>query len=128
MSEPKTTAEQAKLEHLELVRALSREITAAVASIERNDLTALRASIAQQERICHELASRPWSLPASGWRSPDALHEAYAALAQLNRVYAGLIKRSKRCVDLLSVVYGASDAGYEKQTAAAQHQSLTCEA
>jgi len=128
MSEPQTTAHQPPLQHLQLVQALSREITAAIAAIEHNDLQGLRTSIAQQERICHDLTAKPWALPLGGSRKPDALHEAYAGLAQLNRVYAGLIRRSKRCVDLLSVVYGASEAGYEKHTAASDRQSLTCEA
>ncbi|HZP64534.1 MAG TPA: hypothetical protein VFB28_14055 [Terriglobales bacterium] len=127
MSEPQTSANQARLE-LELVRGLSREISTAIAAVEHNDLPALQASIAQQERMCRELASRPWSLPTSGAQKSDALHEAYAALAQLNRVYAGLIRRSKRCIDLLTIVYGASEANYEKQAAAAERQSLICEA
>ena len=127
MPETNATREQAQLEHLELVRALSREITSAIAAIERNDLPAFRAAIAHQEKICHELVARKWSPSAAPEAGKDAVHAAYAELAQLNRVYAGVIKRSKRCADLLAALYG-SCAGYGKNAPTlAERQPWTCE-
>lgn len=122
------TPEQDHFEHLQLVQALSREITAAISAVERNDLRGLQATIANQEKICDELVSKKWLPPASGRKNRDAVQEAYVTLSQLNRVYAGVIKRSKRCADLLSALYGASQAGYGKNgTALENRQSWICE-
>lgn len=122
------TREQAQVEHLELVRALSLEITAAIAAIEKNDLQQFQTTIANQERICHQLVARKWTPPATGATEKDPVHEAYVALAQQNRVYAGVIRRSKRCADLLSALYGSCGVGYGNDVSAlANRQSLTCE-
>lgn len=124
MSRASSTAGE-QLEHLQLVQALSGEISAAISAIERNDLPQLQSAMANQEKICHELASKKWS-----WGTDKgAIHHAYAALAQLNRTYAGVIKRSRRCADLLSSVYGACDKRYGKELPAlADRQPWTCEA
>jgi hypothetical protein len=124
MPQSKMAREQAQLEHLELVRALSREITSAISAIERNNLPGFQAAIAHQEKICHELAARQWSPSAA---AGDPVHAAYADLAQINRVYAGVLKRSKRCADLLTALYG-SCAGYGKNVPAlGDRQPWTCE-
>lgn len=120
--------EQAGFEQLELVRALSREITAAISAIERNDLQQFQATIANQEKLCHQLAARKWPPITAAATNPDPIHQVYVALAQLNRVYAGVVKRSKRCADLLSALYGACGLGYGKDLAAAtEGQTWTCE-
>ena len=128
---PKSVAsrDRAQIEHLERVQALSREMAAAIAALEQNDLPRFQAAIANQEKICHELAVRKFSSSAGvGNHRKDAVHEAYVELAQLNRVYAGVIKRSKRCADLLSALYGACGLGYGKDgSALADRQSWTCE-
>lgn len=114
-------------EQLELVRALSSEITAAIRALEKNDLQSLQAAIANQERICHHMVARKWSSLAPAAIDTD-LRTAYAQLAQLNRVYAGVIKRSKRCADLLLALYGSCGLGYGKNlSASTAQQSLTCE-
>jgi hypothetical protein len=115
-------------EQLDLVRALSSEITAAISALEKNDLHRLQAAIAAQERICHQMVVRK-SLPvAPGTSDTDLLRAAYAELAQLNRVYAGVIKRSKRCADLLLALYGSCGIGYGKDlSGSSAQQSLTCE-
>jgi len=129
MSRASTTAEQAELEHLELVQTLSREMSAAISAIERNDLQQLLTAIANQEQICHELVSRQWSPGGIAGTDRGAVQRAYVALSQLNRTYAGVIKRSKRFADLLSYVYGACDKRYGKELPAlADRQPWTCEA
>jgi len=129
MSRASTTAEQNQLEHLELVQALSREVSAAISAIERNDLQQFQTALANQENICHELASRKWSPGGICGTNRDAVQQAYVALSQLNRTYAGVIKRSKRCADLLSSVYGACDKRYGKELPAlADRQPRSCEA
>jgi hypothetical protein len=125
MSRASSIAEQAELEHLELVHALSREISAAISAIERNDLQQFQTAITNQETICHELVSRKWALGTNR----DVVHQAYVALSQLNRTYAAVMKRSRRCVDLLFSVYGACDEGYGKELPPlASRQPWTCEA
>jgi hypothetical protein len=129
MATATTTAQQAELEHLELVQALSRAISAAVAAIERNNLEELLTAIANQEEICHELISRKWSRGEMCGTNTDAVQQAYMALSQINRIYAGVIKRSRRFADLLSSVYGASDKRYGKELPIlVERQPWTCEA
>ena len=115
-------------QHLDLVRALSSEITAAIAALEKNDLQRLQAAIARQEQICHHMVAAKWSPLAPSAADTDLLRAAYAELAQLNRVYAGVIKRSKRCADLLLALYGSCGIGYGKDlSGSSARQSLTCE-
>jgi len=115
-------------EQLNLVRALSSEIAAAIAAIEKNDLQGLQAAIANQERICHQMIARKCSPPVPAASDTDLLRAAHAELAQLNRVYAGVIKRSKRCADLLLALYSSCGVGYGKDlSGSSAQQSLTCE-
>ena len=94
-------------QQLEQVRRLSQEITAAISAIERNDLQALQSAIGNQEKISNQLAWECLPVSASGTEQ-RIIQEAYLELAQLNRVYAGVIKRSKRCADLLLALYGGA--------------------
>lgn len=126
MPKSNPTREQADLQHLERVRALSSEVTAAISAIEKNDLRQLQAAVANQERISNELATTKWT-PVPSPKKVDAasengerIQEAYVALARLNRVYAGVLKRSKRSVELLSALYG--------NLRSENFQTLSCEA
>lgn len=113
---------------LDLVRALSSAIAAAIAAIEKNDLQRLQAAIANQERICHQIGAKKSSPLASNATDTDLLRAAYAELAQWNRVYAGVVKRSKRCADLLLALYSSCGVGYGKDlSSSSAQQSLTCE-
>lgn len=115
-------------EQLQWVRALSSEISAAIAAIAKNDLPRLQAAIANQERICHQMVARKSSPIPPDASDADLLRAAYAQLAQLNRVYAGVIRRSKRCADLLLALYGSCGIGYGKDlSGSSAQQSLTCE-
>ena len=70
---------------------------------------------------------RKWSPFAAAATDSDPVRDAYRALAQVNRVYTGVIKRSKRCADLLAALYGACGVGYGKDAALPGQQTLTCE-
>ena len=116
---------KSKLDYPDLVRALSKEIAAAISAIERNQLKQLEAAIGNQESICHELLARRTSLsPLAGARK-HAVEEAHRQLAQVNRVYAGVLKRAKRCADLLLALYGQ---GYGSDVPLADRHSWSCEA
>jgi hypothetical protein len=113
-------------QQLELVRCLSQEITAALSAIERNDLQAFRSAIGNQERISNQLSLLQQSSLVRGPVEHSQIQKAYSDLAQLNRVYAGVIKRSKRCADVLLALYGRCDTGYTP--AGMDREGLACEA
>jgi len=114
-----------KLDHLDLVRRLSKEIAAAISAIERNQLKQLEAAIGNQETICHELLARKASLSQLAGTGKHAVEEAHSQLAQMNRVYAGVVKRAKRCADLLLALHGQ---GYGSNVRLADRHSWSCEA
>jgi|HubBroStandDraft_5_1064220.scaffolds.fasta_scaffold129073_1 hypothetical protein len=139
MRKPTSTREQADLQHLSRVRELTAEVAAAISAIEHNNLLQLQVAIANQERICSQLATMKWTplplgkKPAGEVESATSetsgqIHAAYAALAQLNRVYAGVVKRSKRAIGLLSALYGTQRDGYgPKLSRTESSQTLSCE-
>ena len=116
-------------QQLEYVRSLSREITAAISAIEHNDLPAFQCAIANQESICNQLALMERPPVASSRAEQRVIREAYSDLAQLNRVYTGVIKRSKRCADLLLALYGGGDTRYTSGASGQiDREGLVCEA
>ncbi len=78
----------------------------AISAIEKNDLSQLQSAIARQETLCSQLAAMPWNPCMAERTTLRQIHEAYAELAQVNRVYDGVVKRSKRCADMLLSLYG----------------------
>ena len=134
------TREQADLQHLTLVLRLSGEVASAISAVEHNHLHQLQVAIANQERICDQLANTKWTPPAAAGRRGGEAHRAtsevtqkiqaaYVALAQLNRVYAGVVKRSSRSVELLLALYGNRGDGYGQQPPRLEtSQTLSCEA
>jgi hypothetical protein len=136
MAKPTPTREQADFQHLTRVQALTAEVAAAISAIEHNHLDQLQVAVANQERICNDLAARKWTPSslarkfAGGPQAPtsetgEQIHAAHVTLAQLNRVYAGVVKRSKRSVELLSALY--SGTGYGPQPSPSEIQTLSCE-
>ena len=114
-------------EHLALVRALSREVSAAISAIERNDLPQLTTSVEAQEALCEKLNRQgtEWlrlacaSYKASGETQAEPsmlqkIREAHLGLAQLNRIYAGLVRRSQKSVELITALYRNHGQGYGK--------------
>lgn len=126
--------EKAGPQHLTRVRALTSEVEAAISAIEHNDLRQLQAAVANQERISSELATTKWTpapLPKTGdvtSETSEQTQAAYVTLAKLNRVYAGVLKRSKRSADLLSALYGNLGDGYGQEWPRPEKfQTLSCE-
>jgi len=117
--------QKSKPDYLDLIRALSKEIAAAVSAIERNQLKQLEAAIENQEIICQKLLARKASPSQLAGTGNAALEEARSQLAQVNRVYAGVVKRAKRCADLLLALYGQ---GYGSDVRLADRHSWSCEA
>jgi hypothetical protein len=127
------------VQHLMQVQGLAAEVAAAICAIEHNDLSKLQVAIAKQEGICNELATTKWVPPHAANKSPrgiqsarsttaDQIQAAYVALAQINRVYAGVVKRSRRAVDLLSALYGSHGDGYSPEPRRSEEvRTLSCE-
>jgi hypothetical protein len=127
--------EQTELRHLARVQELTQEIATAIAAIEQNNLARFQESILKQEFLCSELAALRWApcafkagngCDASGETGTVAekIQESYVSLAQLNRVYAEVVRRSKRATELLLAVYslaGVQPNLFDKD------QTLSCE-
>lgn len=122
MTNSNARTDNEQLQHLELVRALTREARAAVAAIEKNNLQQLQSAIGNQETLCEQLAARPWTPFTTPGTIERELHQAYAELGQANRVYEGVIKRSKRCGDLVLALYARFDV-----PALTERQTWVCE-
>lgn len=116
------------MQYLSRISALTAEIAAAISAIERNDLPQLQAAIANQEKLCSQLANTKWGQKKNDSRGSDQITTAYASLDQLNRVYSGLVKRSKRSVDLMLALYGNLTTTNTEPAATESQQTLSCEA
>lgn len=138
MEETTTTRNQDIRDHLAKVRALSLEMSTAIAAIEHNDLQKLENSLALQETLSRELTTRSPLSPANAAHSANSLesdaelvhdiHYAYLGLAKLNRVYAAVLKRSRRAADLIASVYRIHGQVYAKDSPAiAGPRSWSCE-
>jgi len=142
MSEFENAGQKEATEHLALVRALSGEISSAISAIERNDMVELGSRIAAQEVICHKLNQQdPQRLKQAfeSYRAAvqtpakstlfDNIREAHLALTRLNRVYAGVVSRSQRSIELITDLYRNHGQRYSKDDNArpAKH-TWSCEA
>lgn len=133
------TRKQERLEHLAQIHALSRAMASAISAIEKNDLQQFQSHLAVQETICNRLSAN-----AAGFSSvatenevtgenPDAtlqkeIVKAHVALAQLNRVYAALLKRSSKTVATLIALYRSDGEGYNRGLSSLpQCHSWSCE-
>jgi hypothetical protein len=139
MLESVTTRRQEQLEHLAQVHALSQAVRSAISAIEKNDLRQFETHLAAQETICNRLSGIKWTLSSTvvdetaPGENPDAqlqqeIRQAYIALAQLNRVYAALLKRARRSVGLIAALYRSHGEGYNRGSSPlSQRHSLSCE-
>jgi hypothetical protein len=139
MSKSNPSREPSDLQHLARVRALTGEVAAAISAIEHNDLRRLQVAIANQERICGELAVMKWTpssqtkksdgeVQAATFETREQIQTAYVTLAHLNRVYAGVVKRSKRSTELLAALYRSQGSGYGNEPSRSEvFQTLSCE-
>jgi len=117
-------------EQVARVRALSEQLSLAITAIERNDLGQLQGSIATQESLCCELTDGNW--PSSPLATDSALladlRAAQLELAQMNRVYAAVLKRAQRSAALLTALYRSFGEGYAKDAPPpVEKPTLSCE-
>ena len=117
-------------EQVARMRALSQQLSLAITAIERNDLGQLQGSVAAQESLCCELTSVNW--PSSSLATESALiadlHAAQVELAQMNRVYAAVLKRAQRSAALMTALYRSFGEGYAKDAPTpAEKPTLSCE-
>ncbi len=118
--------------HLVQVRTLCQQISSAISAIERSDLEQLRASVAAQETLCQEINSADWDYAAKRagkLPSPEqsSLIEEICALAELNRVYAAVLKRSQRSCGLMATLYRNFGQVYGKDPALRERHTWSCE-
>jgi hypothetical protein len=130
MSTQKSADQQEPREYLARLRALSQLLGSAISAIERTDLAQLQSSVAAQETLCCELNGMPWPVSAVTTESAvlEEIHATQMELAQLNRVYAGVLKRAQRSAALMTALYRSFGQGYAKDAPpAAEKQTLSCE-
>ena len=130
---------EGQLEHLAQVRALSLAVASAISAIEKNDLRQFEIQLANQETICNRLSAAKWILSptAAEEAGPGAnldesllpeIRKAYIALAQLNRVYAALLNRTRRSFGLIAALYRSHGEGYQRgPVPLPQHHTWSCE-
>ncbi len=130
---------QAQHDHLAQVHALSQAVRSAISAIEKNDLPQFQAHLAVQETICNRLACNQETRPLraaekkSSGDSPNTqlereIRQAYSALAQLNRVYAAILKRASKSVELMAAFYRSHGIGYDPgPSGLAQSHTWSCE-
>jgi hypothetical protein len=117
------TRTQELIEHLGQVHALSQAVASAISAIEKNDLQQLETLLAVQETICHQLSGTKGALSSTATekavsgenqdsRLEQEIRQAHIALAQINRVYAALLKRARRSVGLIAALYRSHGEGY----------------
>ncbi len=139
MLESGATRREEQLEHLAQVHALSQAVASAISAMEKNDLQQFETQLAVQETICNRLSATKWALsstatekPAPG-ENPDVqlqqeIRQAHIALAQLNRVYAALLRRARRSAGLIAALYGSHEKGYDRgPSPRLQNHTWSCE-
>ena len=132
MSLSKSGRDQTRVTQQARVQQLMQEMQAAITAIEHNNLQAFQSAVQNQQALCDQLLAMKGhgSEQHLGSENPELtrqLQTACAQLAQLNRVYAGVVKRGQRSVRLLSLLYGVHQEGYGKLTGAPASQTLSCE-
>jgi hypothetical protein len=127
------------LEHLAQVHALLQSVAFAISAIEKNNLREFETQLAAQETICNRLSGKKLAMSsidkakAVRGETPDAgllqeIRRAHLALAQLNRVYAALVRRSRRHVGLIAALYRSHGVGYDRGLATLpQRHTWSCE-
>ena len=130
---------QAQLEYLAQVQALTLAVASAISAIEKNDLRKFEIQLAAQETICNRLSGTKWTLSSTAkekavsGENRDAqllqeIRQSHLVLAQLNRVYAELVKRCRKSVELIAALYRSQGEGYDRRPAfLAQRHTWSCE-
>ncbi|MGA8153902.1 MAG: hypothetical protein WB952_23325 [Terriglobales bacterium] len=130
MSSPRPANEIQLRKHAVRLRALSQQLGTAISAIEHNDLAQFESSIAAQELLCCELTGVQW--PLATWATESAVLDdirvAQMELAQLNRIYARVLKHAQKSAALMTALYRSFGQGYaEDAPPVAEKQTLSCE-
>lgn len=128
------------LDHLAQVRVLSQAIVSAISAIEKNDLQQFENHLAVQETVCNRLADIRKTLSTTakmnavagddlaGQQLLQQVRQAHVALAQINFVYAALLKRARRSTELIAGLYRSQGEGYDRNPSPLpKRQSWSCE-
>ena len=119
MAELDKTRQHSHDEHIARVHALCSEVQASILALEENNVALLEQSLTKQESLCIQIAAlkaKSAEFKPINARSAAEIRHAYMALAQKNRTYAALLKRSNRTVNLLSGLYRCYGAGIDKKS------------
>jgi len=115
--------EKAGQERLARLRELAQSLERAQAALRARDLPGIRRQTALQHDLCARLRQLPGT-PAPSPKSPQVprenggadgerdLAEAARTVAQLNRSYSALLRRSRRTVDIFCRVLATSALTY----------------
>jgi len=139
MQKSEAIRKQDLVEHLAQVHALLQSVAFAISAIEKNNLREFETQLAAQEVICNRLSGK--TLVMSSTSKPEAVRgeapdmhlpqeicQAYLALAQLNRVYAALVKRSRRHLGQITALYRSHGEGYNRVPSTfPQRHTWSCE-
>jgi hypothetical protein len=93
---------------------LAQRISSAISCLKENDLQGFESLIAEQERVCvtlRETFTQPQ--PVAAKPASEKVFTAFRALAETNRLYAEVLRRSKISNDLISLLYGGYEQGYK---------------
>src|SRR5271166_6787394 len=123
---------QELMDRLAQVQALLQAVASAISAIEKNDLRQFEIQLAMQETMCHRLSANQWTPTSTVADSANAkleqeIRQAHIALAQLNRVYAALLKRARKSAELMAALYRSHGAGYDPGShRLPQHHTWSC--
>jgi hypothetical protein len=126
MSPQQPMNDSAVRERLAILQALTQQMSAAISAIEHNDLRHLQSSVAAQESLCCELNGKPWPISSRSTES-ELVSEVRAAkkeLAQLNRIYARVLRNAQRSAALMTTLYRS----FGQDAPSQPEQSLSVEA
>ncbi len=123
-------------EHLELLRALARELERAMQAIARNDLATLEDCITNQQDLSLRLTAlaqdrRETQTPSAGNVDGDLrgeIHAAASELQKLNLRYSILIEHSSRSAAQMAALFSSFRGQFQEASGAREkHSTLSCQ-
>jgi flagellar biosynthesis/type III secretory pathway chaperone len=123
-------------EHLELLRALARELERAMEAIARNDLATLEDCIANQQDLSFRLTEL--AQDRRGTQTPSAanvdgdlrgeIHAAASELQKLNLRYSILIEHSSRSAAQMAALFSSFRGQFQEASGGGEkHHTLSCQ-
>ncbi len=121
------------------LRELTRAITGATSALEHNNLNEFLRCLANQEAIAAGIDTGLKAVlsdggtnrrgPGGGFSAEKDLSSACIQLADANRIFAAVVKRSKRSTSLLAALYQSSAGTYGRTSGQQlpERRTLSCE-